>query len=41
MKTDETYLKTKKQAARFLGISDYGIERLMRAGLPYVELRNS
>ena len=38
MRSDETYLKTKKQAARFLGVSPGSIERLMRGGLPYVKV---
>jgi excisionase family DNA binding protein len=38
MRTDETYLKTKREAARFLGVSAGSIERLMRSGLPYVKV---
>ncbi len=39
--TPETqYLKTKTQAARFLGVSAGSIERLMRGGLPYVKVGN-
>jgi excisionase family DNA binding protein len=32
------YLRTKREAARFLGISAGSIERLMRGGLPYVKV---
>jgi len=35
---DDNYLKNKKQAARYLGISEGGIERAMRRGLPYVKV---
>jgi excisionase family DNA binding protein len=35
---DENYLRNKKQAARYLGISEGGIERAMRRGLPYVKV---
>jgi excisionase family DNA binding protein len=34
----ETYLKSKAEAARFLGVSVGSIERLMRSGLPYVRV---
>jgi excisionase family DNA binding protein len=37
--SDESYLRTKQQAAKYLNISQGSIERLMRAGLPYVKLR--
>jgi excisionase family DNA binding protein len=36
---DESYLRTKQQAAKYLNVSQGSIERLMRAGLPYVKLR--
>lgn len=35
---DENHLKTKKEVARFLGVSLGSIERLMRGGLPYVRV---
>jgi excisionase family DNA binding protein len=38
MRSAETYLKTKREAARFLGVSAGSIERLMRGGLPYVKV---
>ena len=34
----ETYLRSKKQAARFLGVSLGSLERLMRSGLPYAKI---
>lgn len=34
----ETHLLTKRQAARYLGISDASLERLLRAGLPYIKI---
>jgi excisionase family DNA binding protein len=41
MHVAETYqLKTKKQAARYLGISEGSLERHMRADLPYVKIGN-
>lgn len=38
MASAETYLKTKREAARYLGVSLGSIERLMRSGLPYVKV---
>jgi excisionase family DNA binding protein len=35
---DSYHLKTKKQAARFLNVSDASIERLMRHGLRYIKV---
>jgi excisionase family DNA binding protein len=32
------YLRTKRQAAKYLNISEGSIERLMRAGLNYVKV---
>jgi excisionase family DNA binding protein len=34
----EYYLRDKKQAARYLGVSLATLERLIRAGLPYVKV---
>jgi hypothetical protein len=36
--TADSYLKDKKQTAKFLGVSGGSLERLMRSGLPYVKL---
>jgi excisionase family DNA binding protein len=36
----ETYLKTKREAARYLGISPGSLERLMRSGLAYIRVGN-
>jgi excisionase family DNA binding protein len=36
----ETYLKTKREAARYLGISLGSLERLMRSGLAYIRVGN-
>ena len=39
MQITETYhLRTKKQAARYLNVSEGSIERLMRNGLAYVKV---
>lgn len=35
-----TYLKTKREAARYLGVSLGSVESLMRRGLPYVRIGN-
>jgi excisionase family DNA binding protein len=35
---DDTYLKDKREAARYLNVSAGSLERLMRGGLPYVKL---
>jgi excisionase family DNA binding protein len=35
---EEIYLRNKRQAAKFLNVSLGGVERLMRAGLPYVKV---
>ena len=40
MSIPETYLVGKQQAARYLGVSPGTLERLMRAGLPYIKLGN-
>jgi hypothetical protein len=34
----DVYLLGKRQAAKFLGVSPGTVERLMRAGLPYIKL---
>lgn len=36
----QTYLKTKREAARYLGVSLGSLERLMRSGLAYVRVGN-
>jgi excisionase family DNA binding protein len=36
----ETYLKTKREAARYLGVSHGTMERLMRSGLAYIRVGN-
>lgn len=38
MEQREVYLKTKKEAARYLNISPGSLERLMRNGLAYVKV---
>lgn len=35
---ETTYLRNKKQAARYLNVSEGSIERLMRNGLRYVKV---
>lgn len=37
----DTYLRDKKQAARYLGVSLGTLERLMRNGLPFVKVSPS
>lgn len=37
----ENYLVGKRQAAKYLGVSPGTLERLMRAGLPYIKLTSS
>jgi hypothetical protein len=34
----DTHLISKRQAARFLGISQASLERLLRTGLPYIKI---
>ena len=36
--SEQTYLKTKRKAARYLGVSLGSLERLMRSGLAYVRV---
>jgi excisionase family DNA binding protein len=36
----QTYLKSKREAALYLGVSLGSLERLMRAGLAYVRIGN-
>jgi excisionase family DNA binding protein len=38
--TCNTYLKTKREAARYLGISVGSLERLTRSGLAYIRVGN-
>lgn len=35
---EQTYLKSKREAARYLGVSLGSLERLMRAGLTYIRV---
>jgi predicted site-specific integrase-resolvase len=37
----ENYLVGKRQAAKYLGVSPGTLERLMRAGLPYIKLTSA
>ncbi|MGO4885325.1 MAG: helix-turn-helix domain-containing protein [Bryobacteraceae bacterium] len=37
---EETYLKTKREAAKYLGVSLGSLERLMRSGLAYIRVGN-
>ena len=37
---EETYLKNKREAARYLGVSLGSLERLMRSGLAYIRVGN-
>jgi excisionase family DNA binding protein len=37
---EQTYLKSKREAARYLGVSLGSLERLMRSGLPYIRVGN-
>jgi predicted site-specific integrase-resolvase len=34
----EEYLRNKREAANYLGVSVGSLDRLMRAGLPYIKL---
>ncbi|MGA3099090.1 MAG: helix-turn-helix domain-containing protein [Bryobacteraceae bacterium] len=36
----ENYLKSKREAARYLGVSTGSLERIMRSGLAYVRVGN-
>jgi excisionase family DNA binding protein len=36
----QTYLKNKREAARYLGVSQASLERLMRSGLAYIRVGN-
>ena len=36
----EDYLKSKREAARYLGVSIGSLERMMRSGLAYVRVGN-
>jgi len=38
--SEATYLKSKREAARYLGVSVGSLERLMRSGLVYVRVGN-
>src|ERR1022692_3899337 len=38
--SEQTYLKTKRKAARYLGVSLGSLERLMRSGLAYIRVGN-
>ena len=38
MSNDGAYLKTKREAARYLGVSAGSVERLMRSGLAFVKV---
>ena len=38
--SEQTYLKNKREAARYLGVSLGSLERLMRSGLAYVRVGN-
>jgi excisionase family DNA binding protein len=37
---EQTYLKNKREAARYLGVSLGSLERLMRSGLTYIRVGN-
>jgi excisionase family DNA binding protein len=37
---EPTYLKSKRQAARYFGVSIGTLERLMRSGLTYIRVGN-
>jgi excisionase family DNA binding protein len=37
---DQPYLKNKREAARYLGVSPGSLERLMRSGLAYIRVGN-
>jgi excisionase family DNA binding protein len=36
----QTYLKNKREASRYLGVSQASLERLMRSGLAYIRVGN-
>jgi excisionase family DNA binding protein len=36
----QTYLKNKREAARYLGVSQASLEHLMRSGLAYIRVGN-
>ena len=36
----QTYLKNKRAAARYLGVSQASLERLMRSGVAYIRVAN-
>ena len=36
--SEQTYLKNKREAARYLGVSLGSLERLMRSGLAYIRV---
>jgi len=38
--SEQTYLKTKREAAKYLGVSLGSLERLMRSGLAYIRVGN-
>jgi len=38
--SEQTYLKNKREAARYLGVSLGSLERLMRSGLAYIRVGN-
>lgn len=38
--SEQTYLKSKREAARYLGVSLGSLERLMRCGLAYIRVGN-
>jgi excisionase family DNA binding protein len=38
--TEETYLKSKREAARYMSVSLGSLERLMRSGLAYIRVGN-
>jgi excisionase family DNA binding protein len=38
MQTPENQLRTKKQAARYLNVSDASVDRLMKSGLKYIKV---
>jgi len=40
MSNDGSYLKTKTEAAKYLGVSPGTLERLMRSGLSYIKVGN-
>jgi excisionase family DNA binding protein len=38
--SEQTYLKTKREAARYLGVSLGSLERVRRSGLAYIRVGN-